>query len=445
MVGDLLEENLHDAITRVKADYVEIRLQKQEVFSLKFYNGQVQDIRAYKDDKIGLRALKNGSWLIFHSNEEKVFDLVERARRSVAKLPHGDARLAFVGGYKGRYEVRKKDVDFERKLEFFRQLESSVAEDVLVWGVPIRYAEVVESKHVITSEGVDVLQRIPYVLLSVSVNTALASHSRLFGGVGGFANLDAEKILEEIKEMSKVAVAQLTAKPISGKFKAVFSPSAVGSIAEKVAHLLEADFVRDGLSAFRTAFERGERVAPAFFSLSDAPLENSFCFFKYDDEGVTARKKELIKEGVPKELIHNRETAVSFGTTPNGGGRGPAGAIPLPRAGTAFVNRGDASFDEIMDMKHGIYIDNIADSNVSVKDGNFKMLAQACYLVEDGELKKPLRTVSLVGNVLELLRNVEVVGDDFALANITFDEKAGQVVPVCSGGPHVRVAGVRIV
>ena len=445
MVG-LRGEELYDVLAQVKADYVEVKLQEWEVFSLKLYDGQVQDIRAYEDRKVGLRALKNGSWLVLSSAKgEKVSDLVEKAKRLIAKLPHGDARLALVSRHKDRYALRKEDIGLESKVEFFRQLESVATEDVLVWSVPIRYTEVVESKHVITSEGVDVLQKIPFVLLSITVNTATTSHSRLFGGVGGFAALDAGKIMENVREMCKAAVAQLTAKRVSGKFKTIFSPSAAGTLAEKVAHMLEADFVRDGISALRAAFERGERVAPAFFSLSDAPLDGCFCFYKYDDEGVAARKKRLIEEGVPEELIHSRETAASFETAPNGGGRGPLGAMPMPRTSAAFINRSDASFDEIMDVKQGIYVGGIAESNVSVRDGNFKMLAQECYLVENGELKKPLGAVTLVGNLLELLRGIEMVGDDFELANITFDEKAGQVVHVCSGGPHLRVAEVKVV
>jgi TldD protein len=42
----------------------------------------------------------------------------------------------------------------------------------------------------------------------------------------------------------------------------------------------------------------------------------------YDDEGVQARRRYLIKEGIINELLTNRETAAILGTKSNGAARG---------------------------------------------------------------------------------------------------------------------------
>ena len=58
--------------------------------------------------------------------------------------------------------------------------------------------------------------------------------------------------------------------------------------------------------------------------------------------------------------------------------------------------------------------------------------------IENGEIKTPLRDVSLSGNILETLKNIDAVGNDFKLS-VGFCGKDGQTAPVGDGGPHTRI------
>jgi TldD protein len=58
--------------------------------------------------------------------------------------------------------------------------------------------------------------------------------------------------------------------------------------------------------------------------------------------------------------------------------------------------------------------------------------------VKNKELSTSLRDVSLSGNTLEILNNVVMVGNDLQL-NSGRCGKAGQLVPVSDGAPHVMV------
>lgn len=75
---------------------------------------------------------------------------------------------------------------------------------------------------------------------------------------------------------------------------------------------------------------------------------------------------------------------------------------------------------------------------MDVAKGTFQFGAQEAFLVEDGEVTRPLRDVALMGTVLETLLNIDGLGREFALASPGFCGK-GQTVPVCDGGPHVRI------
>jgi TldD protein len=76
--------------------------------------------------------------------------------------------------------------------------------------------------------------------------------------------------------------------------------------------------------------------------------------------------------------------------------------------------------------------------------GTFLFKAVRGYWVENGELKYPLRDVALTGNILELLKNIDAVGNDLKISTTPFGGcgKMDQRAFVGTGGPHVRIKGV---
>ena len=71
-------------------------------------------------------------------------------------------------------------------------------------------------------------------------------------------------------------------------------------------------------------------------------------------------------------------------------------------------------------------------------EGVFQFNAERGFIVKNGELSTPLRDVSLSGNTIEILNNVYMVGNDLKM-NSGRCGKAGQLVPVSDGAPHVMV------
>jgi TldD protein len=97
------------------------------------------------------------------------------------------------------------------------------------------------------------------------------------------------------------------------------------------------------------------------------------------------------------------------------------------------------SHEEIFEeVKEGIYLKGTRGGQVDPAKGTFQFGAQEAFLVENGEVTRPLRDVALMGSILETLVNVDGIGKDFELASPGFCGK-GQTVPVCDGGPHVRL------
>ncbi len=70
--------------------------------------------------------------------------------------------------------------------------------------------------------------------------------------------------------------------------------------------------------------------------------------------------------------------------------------------------------------------------------GTFLFHAQDAFRIQDGEITQPLRDVSLTGDILSTLHNIDALGNKQRLGDPGYCGK-GQWVPVCDGGPLVRI------
>jgi PmbA protein len=64
---------------------------------------------------------------------------------------------------------------------------------------------------------------------------------------------------------------------------------------------------------------------------------------------------------------------------------------------------------------HGVYVAQLGGGQVNTATGDFVFGMTEAYLIEDGHITEPLRDANLIGNGPEVLRNIDVVGNDFAM------------------------------
>ena len=65
-------------------------------------------------------------------------------------------------------------------------------------------------------------------------------------------------------------------------------------------------------------------------------------------------------------------------------------------------------------------------------------------LIENGEITEPLREGNIIGNGPQVLRDIDMLGNDFAMGNPGTCGKDGQGVPVGDGQPTLRVSALTI-
>jgi TldD protein len=181
--------------------------------------------------------------------------------------------------------------------------------------------------------------------------------------------------------------------------------------------------------------------------VDDPTLRGSFGFYKYDEEGVRARKRTLIREGVINEFLQNRETASVFGVDSNGSSRAVAyNREPIVRMANTYLEPGDYTRNELIeDTREGVYIKNFMEWNIDDRRFNQRYVGLEAYRIEQGELKEMVKNPVLEVTTPGLWKAVDAVAGDLEFqAAYCGKGDPMQGIPVWIGGPHVRLRKVRI-
>jgi TldD protein len=267
------------------------------------------------------------------------------------------------------------------------------------------------------------------------------------GITGGWDDLfGAKSQFDYAAAASERAAKLLEAKHAKGeKTTIILDPGMVGLLShEAIGHTVEADFVLSG-SVVKDRI--GEKVASELVTLVDSGrsdlADNAAGTIMVDDEGVAAERTAIIENGILKSFLHNRESAMTFGTASTGNARAfQYNDEPLIRMRNTFVEpRSDRLDDMIKETRHG-YLVKGARNGQADANGEFMFGAEEAYLIENGEIRKLMRGASISGNAFDALLSVDMVGDKFQYDIGTGYCGKYQPAKVDGGGPYVRCTAV---
>lgn len=244
-------------------------------------------------------------------------------------------------------------------------------------------------------------------------------------------------------------------KAPTGKIDMVLGPEVVGIAAhESCGHPYEADRIsgREAAQAgesFVNAKMMGSRIGSSVASVVDDPtLENSYGFYLYDDEGVKARPKILIKDGMINEFLHNRETSavMDMGQSNAGARANNYDREAIVRMSNTFVSPGDHNDEELFEgIKLGVYMKNFMEWNIDDKRYNQRYIGREAYLIENGQVKGPVKAPILELTTPAFWNAIDAVGKKLEFSAATCGKgEPGQGIPVYTGGPHIRLKDITL-
>lgn len=272
-----------------------------------------------------------------------------------------------------------------------------------------------------------------------------------FGGGGrmGFSYyFDQDRYRRFAREAARQAILNLGAiEAPAGVMPVVLGGGWPGILLhEAVGHGLEADFNRRKTSAFSQLV--GHRVASEVCTVvDDGTLPFRRGSLNVDDEGTPTSRTVLIEKGILRGYLTDKLNARLMGIPLTGNGRRESfQCIPLPRMTNTFMLAGESDPQDIIrSVKKGLYAVSFGGGQVDITNGKFVFSASEAYLIENGQITKPVKSATLIGNGPEVLTKVSMVGSDLKLdEGIGTCGKDGQSVPVGVGLPTIRVDEITV-
>ncbi len=442
---DLFENII--AKTRQKVDYIDIRFGMGENTSILMKDGNVDEINTGMSLATRVRVLNNGAWGFAYTSDLSKIDEITKTALKLSDSLKGDVKLSESEIIKDKVEVDVKipfkDVSIEEKKDIMKDANDAATIEK-VNSTTVSYADSEVNELFMNSEGSEIQVKTDRVRMALNASATDGEiiqfgHGSL-GGVKGFEAISEADIEEFGRNIGEKAVRLLDAKPApSGQFPVIADPELTGVlIHEALGHATEGDLILQNDSILKGKI--GEKIASDIVNIfDDASRKDGFGYYPYDVEGVKTKPNQLVKNGELISLLNSRETASKLGMKSSGNARSIIADQPIVRMSNTYLQPGDNTFEELLeDIPNGMYLKGSRGGQVDTGKGIFQFNAAEGYLIEDGEITTPLRDVSLSGNILETLKNIDAIGNDFKLS-VGFCGKDGQTAPVGDGGPHTRI------
>ena len=279
------------------------------------------------------------------------------------------------------------------------------------------------------------------ILVTAAEGTLTQTGYEALGGSGSIELFKERQPLAAALEAGKRALAMLGARYSPGGPMAVVLAAEAGGtmVHEAVGHGLEADLVEGGHSIYKKKL--GKRIASSKISVADDPtLVGRRGSYAFDDEGLPARRKILVEQGILTGWLHSRETAHKTGEAPTGNGRRESFRDPpIPRmSNTLILSGADDPARIVRDTHRGLYVTRMGGGQVDTVSGDFVFEVAEGFLIENGAVGAPVRGATLTGNGIDVLLSVDMVGNDLGFGLGTCG-KDGQEAPVADAQPTLRI------
>jgi len=288
------------------ADYVEIRIDDTATNRLTYRGRELEEIGRTRSFGGNARAQVKGGWGFVSFNDpsglrERVAEAVSQARhvgreRSVLAevAPVVEMVPLEMGKDPRTIPLASKKELLDRYNETMLSVPGVTSTNIVYWDGHKRVVFASSEGSYIEQERMDVVSRLA---ATAKRNGDMQQASLSLGALNDYSYM--ETLEEEARSLARRAVELLDAPYVKpGTYTVVLDPVLAGVFChEAFGHLSESDFVYEN-ERMKEIMVLGRRFGQPHLNIGDgAAVPGLRGSFKYDDEGVPARKTDLIREG----------------------------------------------------------------------------------------------------------------------------------------------------
>ena len=421
------------------ASYADVRavpLENREEILVK--NGRVEKLNSSETRGFGVRVIYDGAWGFASSyklDEKEIQKQVERAidiAKASARTRKWPIRLSKEevieeGHYKTPVVRDPFDVPLDEKVSLLLKADSLMVE----MSKKIKFTQgalrfVKTEKVFANSEGAYITQEITQSgggIIAKAVNgkdVQSRSYPKRDGNFAcmGYEFIEGMNLTKHSQRIAAEALQLLKAEDCPEcETTVILKPSQLYlQIHESIGHPIEADRILgseityaggsfiteilDQLGSYRYGSDRVTVVA-------DAMQRGSFGTFGYDDEGIPAKRTDIIKDGILTGLLTSRETVDTlnkrlgrtFFEKSNGTCRASGwNRIPLIRMTNISLMPGTWDMEDmISDTDKGLIFDTNVSWSIDDERKNFSFGTEICWEINNGKVIRPLKNPMYMG------------------------------------------------
>jgi predicted Zn-dependent protease len=212
-----------------------------------------------------------------------------------------------------------------------------------------------------------------------------------------------------------------------GEYEAVFTPATLSTFTGFMGQLgFSARAYQDGYSCLTDRI--GSQVFDEKLTIHDMGRSlETFNAMPFDGEGVPKGTLRLVDGGVPENLCYDSYTALKDGVESTGHALPKSGrfffrGMPLPL--NMVVEPGEATVEEMIeDTKRGVYLTRLHYVNAIRRDLAVisGLTRDACWLIEDGEVKHPIKVMRFTDSVIRVMSGIDAIGGESTVGILPYE------------------------
>ncbi len=295
----------------------------------------------------------------------------------------------------------------EKKVKVIRDLFTIVKEKGLQASGAFSHGKV--ELAVLNSLGVEAYQRYSDLLLHLIAGNEKNS------GYASFVSRNPDRL--DIDPLAKEAIEKASrGDPIQvdpGEYEVILEPYAVSEFLSFLGYLgFHALAVQENRSFLCN--QLGHKMVDEKVTLYDDGLDPEGLQVPFDFEGIPKQKVIFFEEGIAKGVTYDSLTAGREGKRSTGHGLiapNTEGPIPI----NLLMKGGSSSLEEmIRSVRRGIYVTRFHYTNVvePVKAVLTGMTRDGTFLIEEGEIKRPIKNLRFTESILRALSRVKTISKD---------------------------------
>jgi len=426
----------------IGASYADIRILNTEDENISTKNGVTELIEKNSSFGFGIRVIADGAWGFASSpdldeaNLKKIAELSVKIAKASAKFKQKYLVLAqsskTIDSYKTPVEKEPFTIPLKEKLDYLLYLDQLLrkTEGLTSTSAFMNFRK--ESSFFASSEG----SRIEQIIIHSGAGVeALCMKSRKEMGRRSYPDSNGQyeskgyELINELKfednceKIAQQAISLLSAKECPSGIKTIVLDGSQLSlqIHESIGHPLELDRVLGAEKNFSgTSFATLDKLNKLKYGsdivnvVTDSTYPGGLGTFGYDDEGVKAQRKDLIKNGILVGYLTSRETAPLDKTLSNGSMRAEGwGNIPIIRMTNTILLPGDQSFEDLIsEIDDGIYMETVSSWSIDDNRENFKMGCEIGWEIKNGELGEMIKNPTYSGTTVEFWNSCDAISSE---------------------------------